>query len=64
MIDEVRGPVLFSGKLRERPPAFSLYNTDVFLEDCECCGSIIGPCTDWPWHYEDEDCRAMREPAE
>ena len=32
------------------------------LKDCECCGAVIGKCSNWPWHYKDEDCRAIREP--
>ena len=32
------------------------------LEDCDGCGAVLGPCINWPWHYEHEDCRAIREP--
>lgn len=32
------------------------------LRDCECCGAVLGPCFNWPWHGKDEDCRAIREP--
>lgn len=33
-------------------------------EECGSCGAMIGPCTNFPWHYEAEDCRAAREPVE
>lgn len=33
-------------------------------EDCGSCGGDIGPSDDRPWHYEEEDCRAIREPLE
>lgn len=33
-------------------------------EDCGGCGAVLGPCTNWPWHYEEEDCRAIRAPKE
>jgi hypothetical protein len=32
------------------------------LEDCGACGASIGPTTDFPWHWPDEDCRAIRQP--
>ena len=31
-------------------------------EDCQCCGAALGPCINWPWHYPQEDCRAIRNP--
>lgn len=34
------------------------------LRECGSCGAAIGPCSDWPWHYPSEDCRAIREPKE
>jgi hypothetical protein len=34
------------------------------LDECEVCGCAIGPCVDWPWHLEHEDCRAIRTPCE
>lgn len=30
--------------------------------DCGSCGGHIGPSSEYPWHYQDEDCRAIREP--
>lgn len=32
-------------------------------EDCGSCGANIGPSNGYPWHYEDEDCRAVRVPV-
>lgn len=32
-------------------------------EDCGSCGAALGPCSDGPWHAENEDCRAVREPT-
>ena len=40
-----------------------------FLEHCESCGADIvlrnteRVTAEFPWHYEDEDCRAVRDPA-
>lgn len=31
-------------------------------ESCPSCGADIGLSTVYPWHDEDEDCRAVREP--
>lgn len=31
-------------------------------EACESCGADIGPSTSFPWHWGDEDCRAIQEP--
>lgn len=31
-------------------------------EECGTCGGDVGPSSTFPWHYEDEDCRAVREP--
>lgn len=30
--------------------------------DCGSCGADLGPSRDYPWHWPDEDCRAVREP--
>jgi hypothetical protein len=32
-------------------------------EDCGSCGADIGPSSTYPWHYADEDCRAIKEPV-
>lgn len=32
-------------------------------DDCGCCGALLGPSSDWLWHEEDEDCRAIRQPV-
>lgn len=34
------------------------------LPECPICGAAIGPCKDYPWHYRDDDCRAIRQPKE
>ena len=31
--------------------------------DCPTCGSNIGPSDSFPWHYWEEDCRAVRIPT-
>lgn len=31
--------------------------------DCSVCNAALGPTTDFPWHYPNEDCRAIREPV-
>ena len=31
-------------------------------EDCGSCGGHIGPSPDFPWHYENEDCRGIKQP--
>lgn len=31
-------------------------------ESCGSCGADIEPSTVYPWHREDEDCRAVRGP--
>ena len=31
-------------------------------DDCGSCGGDIGPSIVFPWHFEHEDCRAIREP--
>jgi hypothetical protein len=33
-------------------------------EDCGSCGGHIGPSSSFVWHYDDEDCRAIRQPVE
>ena len=30
--------------------------------DCGACGAVIGPSTDFLWHREHEDCRAIKLP--
>lgn len=32
------------------------------LESCGSCNADLGPSSTFPWHYPDEDCRAVREP--
>ena len=32
------------------------------IGDCGACGADIGPSDSFPWHYPDEDCRAIRTP--
>ncbi len=32
------------------------------LESCEACGAMIFPSTSFPWHWPDEDCRALKDP--
>jgi hypothetical protein len=39
-----------------------LHDESELLESCGCCGADLGPSTTYPWHYEDEDCRAIRKP--
>jgi len=34
------------------------------LESCGSCNADIGPSLWFPWHWEDEDCRAVRLPGE
>lgn len=33
---------------------------DSFPPMCGCCNADLGPSTTYPWHYEHEDCRAIR----
>jgi hypothetical protein len=33
-------------------------------EECGSCGADIGPSSTFPWHSDEEDCRACREPLE
>lgn len=33
------------------------------LESCGSCGADIGPSSTFPWHTEDDDCRAIRSPV-
>ncbi len=33
-----------------------------YNEECPICGADIGPSSTFPWHLEDEDCRAVRDP--
>lgn len=37
--------------------------TDLVNNECGCCGGDIGPSPTFPWHYDEEDCRAIREPV-
>ncbi len=37
---------------------------DLPKEECGSCGGLVGPSREFPWHYEDEDCRAIREPGD
>lgn len=30
------------------------------LPDCEICGAALFPLGEIPWHFMDEDCRAVR----
>lgn len=30
--------------------------------ECGICGADLGPSTSYPWHYYEEDCRAIRQP--
>jgi hypothetical protein len=32
--------------------------------DCGSCGADYGPSASYPWHYPDEDCRAVRPPVQ
>lgn len=34
----------------------------ILNEECGSCGGLIGPSSHYPWHYDSEDCRAIREP--
>ncbi len=34
-----------------------------FNEDCGSCGGHIGPSASFVWHYEDEDCRGIKQPV-
>jgi hypothetical protein len=36
---------------------------DTYNEECGSCGADIGESTSYPWHLEDEDCRAIRHPV-
>lgn len=31
--------------------------------ECPACGADYGPSKTYPWHWPDEDCRAIREPV-
>lgn len=31
-------------------------------ESCGSCGADLGPSATYPWHYPDEDCRALKDP--
>ena len=31
-------------------------------EECPICGADIGPSSLFVWHFEEEDCRAIRDP--
>lgn len=33
------------------------------FESCGSCGADFGPSSSYPWHLEDEDCRAIRPPV-
>ena len=33
-------------------------------ESCGSCGGDIGRSSSFPWHYGNEDCRAIRDPIE
>jgi hypothetical protein len=61
--DVTRGPLFGQIGRKLRPEPKSLGDPDVSLEECGCCGAVIGPCIDWPWHYDGEDCRAIRKPT-
>lgn len=30
--------------------------------ECTICGADLSPSEAYPWHWPDEDCRAIREP--
>jgi hypothetical protein len=32
------------------------------LGSCPACGADLGPSPSFPWHWPDEDCRALRDP--
>ena len=46
----------------DEPYGHDNYDSDETGEDCGSCGANIGPSSDYPWHYVDEDCRAVRRP--
>lgn len=33
------------------------------MTDCGTCGADLGPSDTFIWHYDDEDCRAVRQPT-
>lgn len=37
---------------------------DCLNESCGSCGADIGPSIQFPWHIENEDCRAIRQPID
>ena len=30
------------------------------MVECDCCGAFCWPTSEGPWHFYDEDCRAVR----
>lgn len=40
----------------------STATTETINETCGSCNADIGPSATYPWHNEDEDCRAVRQP--
>jgi hypothetical protein len=33
-----------------------------FADDCPTCGALLEPNEEFPWHFEDDDCRSIKPP--
>ena len=43
--------------------AGTTYDSADDVGSCGGCGADLRPSTSFPWHYPDEDCRAIRQPS-
>ena len=49
--------------LTDEAAELALLDRMISLSECGSCGGDLGRSDSYPWHYADEDCRAIRPPV-